>query len=205
MLGFVLLPLCLLVITLLLTFSSLNAFRSQSEDNLKGDRVVTQTHLIKKLMLDLEEALRAYALTQDPIFLNQYEHAHENLDPQIAKLKEMLGNDGTLVMKVEQASTLSKKWRDSVQLSTMKNKVYNPATFNKDPALKQRMLDRKDTMAQFQEDMNGLIQDEQNYKEKRLTEFESDQKSFTSAMSFLYLVIGFLILFSGRAHFKNLA
>jgi CHASE3 domain sensor protein len=54
------------------------------------DRVIAHANNLSKLMVDEETGLRGYLLTQDPVFLEPFHQADQQLEPEFAALANLV-------------------------------------------------------------------------------------------------------------------
>src|SRR5436190_10876006 len=81
-----------------------------------ADRVLTQIHLVEKLLLDLETGLRGFLMTPDARFLEPYRAAEPKLADALDDLDRMVANDPQQAGRTAELRARVDPWRTYAEL-----------------------------------------------------------------------------------------
>ena len=76
------------------------------------DRVISQANANFRLVVDLETGMRGYLLSGNPTFLQPYERALPQVEPQLEELKELVSDSAVQVRRLERIQATHREWRE---------------------------------------------------------------------------------------------
>ena len=77
----------------------------------RSDRVIAQANELVKLMVDEETGLRGFLITRDPIFLQPYREAIQQLEPEFTTLFGLIKNDPEQTARLQRLETQFQSWQ----------------------------------------------------------------------------------------------
>ena len=77
----------------------------------RADQVIAHANNLVKLMVDEETGLRGYLLTGDRLFLEPYDKANRDLDPEFAGLFSLIRRDPEQTTRLQRMQTASRAWQ----------------------------------------------------------------------------------------------
>src|SRR5690606_10324376 len=97
----------------------------------RSQQVISQSHRVQKLLMDMETGLRGYALTRSEDYLKPYEEARLELDSAISKLIPLLEGQPKDIQHVKKVEALAKEWvvrysDVTIQTLSKSKKMYSP-------------------------------------------------------------------------------
>jgi PAS domain S-box-containing protein len=104
----------------------------------RSDQVIAQGNNLVKLMVDEETGLRGFLLTRDTIFIQPYQEATQQLEPEFEALFKLIRRDPEQTARLKGMQTASRAWQQSAREAI----EHPPAA----PDLKAQMLERKQQM-----------------------------------------------------------
>ncbi len=103
--------LALLAITLAYGFQQVQ----QSDRRVdRSDQVIAHANNLVRLMVDEETGLRGFLLTHDPVFLEPYNQAKQQLEPEFTTLFNMVRRDPEQTARLQRVQTAARMWQQSV-------------------------------------------------------------------------------------------
>lgn len=76
------------------------------------DEVIAQTHVVEKLLVDMETGTRGFLITGDPTFLGPHEVGNRKIDGEIAKLEQLVADNPAQLKRLEELKPLQSEWRE---------------------------------------------------------------------------------------------
>jgi len=104
----------------------------------RSDQVIAQGNNLVKLMVDEETGLRGFLLTRDTIFIQPYQEATQQLEPEFEALFKLIRRDPEQTARLQRMQTAARAWQQSAREAI----ALPPAA----PDLKAQMLERKQQM-----------------------------------------------------------
>jgi PAS domain S-box-containing protein len=80
----------------------------------RSDQVIAHANQVVKLMVDEETGIRGFLLTRDPIFLQPYREANQQLEPEFTTLFALLKRDPEQTARLLRLKTGFQAWRQDV-------------------------------------------------------------------------------------------
>jgi PAS domain S-box-containing protein len=112
-----------------------------------SDRVIAQANELVKLMVDEETGLRGFLITRNPIFLQPYREANQQLEPEFKTLFDLVKRDPEQTTRLQRLKTAYQVWQqDASELSALPSPALD---------LNSRMLERNQKM----DDLRAAAQD----------------------------------------------
>ena len=113
----------------------------------RSDRVIAHANKLVKLMVDEETGLRGFLLTRDPVFLQPYREANQQLEPEFTTLFNLIKRDPEQTARLQRLKTGFQEWQQDAAESI----VPPTPTFD----LHAHMLERKRKM----DDLRAIAED----------------------------------------------
>lgn len=76
------------------------------------DRVISEANANFRLVVDLETGMRGYLLSGNTAFLQPYERALPNVEPQLDELKNLVSDSAVQIRRLERIEAVHREWRD---------------------------------------------------------------------------------------------
>ena len=76
-----------------------------------SDRVIAQANELVKLMVDEETGLRGFLITRDPVFLQPYREANQQLEPEFTALFGLLRSNPEQTARLQRLKTEFQAWQ----------------------------------------------------------------------------------------------
>ena len=104
----------------------------------RSDQVIAYANNLVKLMVDEETGLRGFLLTGDTLFLQPYQEATQQLEPEFTTLFRLVRRDPEQTARLQRVQTASRAWQDYARQTI--------ASGTPTSDLKPQMLERKRQM-----------------------------------------------------------
>ncbi|MCD4866633.1 response regulator [Pseudomonas sp. PLB05] len=75
------------------------------------DRVISEANANFRLVVDLETGMRGYLLSGNTSFLQPYERALPNVEPQLDELKNLVSDSAVQIRRLERIEAVHREWR----------------------------------------------------------------------------------------------
>ncbi|AXA64946.1 response regulator [Pseudomonas oryzihabitans] len=75
------------------------------------DRVISEANANFRLVVDLETGMRGYLLSGNDSFLQPYERALPNVEPQLDELKNLVSDSAVQIRRLERVEAVHREWR----------------------------------------------------------------------------------------------
>jgi len=75
------------------------------------DRVISEANANFRLVVDLETGMRGYLLSGNDSFLQPYERALPNVEPQLDELKNLVSDSAVQIRRLERIEAVHREWR----------------------------------------------------------------------------------------------
>jgi PAS domain S-box-containing protein len=108
------LPVLLFLIVSFLFFWQLYSLRQATEMVAHSDRLISQSNLVLKLLLDAQTASRGFALTRDPNYLDPYHQAVRRWDAESKKLLDLARKSPEQLTVIQKTLLHSSRWFEYV-------------------------------------------------------------------------------------------
>ena len=80
-----------------------------------SDRVIAHANNLVKLMVDEETGLRGFLLTRDATFLEPYQKATQQLDPEFSALANLVRHDPEQTARLQRLQAASRAWQQEAR------------------------------------------------------------------------------------------
>jgi PAS domain S-box-containing protein len=162
-----------------------------------SDRVIAHANNLVKLMVDEETGLRGFLLTRDPIFLQPYQAATQQLEPEFSTLFNLLRLDPEQTARLQQLQTASRAWQQYARQA-----IAAPAPASD---LKPHMLERKRQMDAFRAVADDFLSAETRIRTSRsFVALRVDNLTLYGLLG-LAAILGVLLAWEIRRLFQKLA
>jgi PAS domain S-box-containing protein len=146
----------------------------------RSDQVIAHGNNLLKLMVDEETGLRGFLLTHDTVFLQPYQQARQQLEPEFTALFNLVRLDPEQTARLHRVQTASSEWQQSVGQTI--------ALSASAPDLKPQMVARNREMDEVRSAVEDFLSNE-----KRIQASRSVNAQRVDRFS-LYGLIGFAAL-----------
>jgi PAS domain S-box-containing protein len=162
-----------------------------------SDRVIAQANELVKLMVDEETGLRGFLITRDPIFLQPYREANQQLGPEFTALFELIKHDPEQTAQLQRLKTEFQAWQQDAAEDIASPKP----TFD----LKLHMLEHKRKMDGLRAIANDFLTVETRIRASRsFTATRIDKLSLYGLLGLAVILAG-LLAWEIRRLFQKLA
>jgi PAS domain S-box-containing protein len=162
-----------------------------------SDRVIAQANELVKLMVDEETGLRGFLITRDPIFLQPYREANQQLDPEFTALFDLTKRDPEQTARLQRLKTGFQSWQQDAA------EAIAPAKPTFDSNL--HMLERKRKMDDLRAVANDFLTVETRIRASRsFTAMRIDKLSLYGLLGLAVILAG-LLAWEIRRLFQKLA
>ena len=149
----------------------------------RSDQVIAHANNLVKLVVDEETGLRGFLLTSDTTFLQPYQEATQQLEPEFSALFNLVRRDPEQTARLQRLQTASRAWQDYARQTI--------AAGTPTSDLKPQMLERKRQMDALRAAAEEFLSAETRIRASRsFTALRVDNLT-------LYGLIGLAVLFAG--------
>jgi PAS domain S-box-containing protein len=150
-----------------------------------SDRVIAQANELVKLMVDEETGLRGFLITRDPIFLQPYREAKQQLEPEFTALFELIKYDPEQTARLQRLKMEFQAWQQDAAEDIASPKP----TFD----LKLHMLEHKRKMDGLRAIANDFLTVETRIRASRsFTAMRIDKLSLYGLLGLAAILAGLL-------------
>jgi PAS domain S-box-containing protein len=162
-----------------------------------SDRVIAHANNLVKLMVDEETGLRGFLITRDPIFLQPYREANQQLEPEFTALFGLTKRDPEQTARLQRLKTGFQAWQQEAA------EAIAPANPTFDSNL--RMLERKREMDSVRAIADDFLTAETRTRESRsFASLRIDKLSLYGLLA-LAAILAVLLAWEIRRLFQKLA
>jgi PAS domain S-box-containing protein len=163
----------------------------------RADQVIAHANNLIKLMVDEETGLRGFMITHDPAFLQPYQEATKQLDPEFATLYGLIKNDPEQTARLQSIKAASRSWQQSARSA-----IAVPALA---PELTPQMRERKRQMDAVRAAADDFLSAETRIRTSRsFTSLRVDNVTLYGLIG-LAIVLGALLAWEIARLFRKLA
>jgi PAS domain S-box-containing protein len=162
-----------------------------------SDRVIAQANALVKLMVDEETGLRGFLITRDPIFLQPYREANQQLESEFTALFDLIKGDPEQTARLRRLKTEFQAWQqDAAQDVDLPQPAFDS---------KLHMLEHKRKMDDLRAIANDFLTVETRTRASRsFTAMKIDELSLYGLLGLAVIVAG-LLAWEIRRLFQKLA
>jgi PAS domain S-box-containing protein len=162
-----------------------------------SDLVVGHANHLMKLIVDEETGLRGYLLTRDPIFLQPFHDADQQLDPEFATLDDLIRQRPDQVARLQSLEAAQQQWEQ---------KAYAEIKTPPSPSeIEGHMLDRKRSMDSLRAQVNDFVHAEEVLRASRSTVANRIGRSTMIGLIALAAFVATFLVWETRRLFHQLA
>jgi PAS domain S-box-containing protein len=162
-----------------------------------SDRVIAQANALVKLMVDEETGLRGFLITRDPIFLQPYREANQQLESEFTALFDLIKGDPEQTARLQRLKTEFQAWEQDAAEDIASPKP----TFDS----KLHMLEHKRKMDDLRAIANDFLTVETRTRASRsFTAMKIDKLSLYGLLGLAVILAG-LLAWEIRRLFQKLA
>jgi PAS domain S-box-containing protein len=163
----------------------------------RADQVIAHANNLIKLVVDEETGLRGFILTHDRAFLQPYQKAAKELDPEFAALYDLVKNDPEQTARLQSMQAATRSWQQSAGSA-----IAGPALA---PELAPRMRERKRQMDAVRAAAEDFLSAETRIRASRsFTSLRVDNVTLYGLIG-LAIVLGALLAWEIGRLFRKLA
>jgi PAS domain S-box-containing protein len=163
-----------------------------------SDRVIAHANNLVKLMVDEETGLRGFLLTRDSIFLEPYQKATQQLDPEFTTLFNLVRQDAEQTARLQRVQAISRTWQENARQTIV---LGAPASAD----LKPQLLERKRAMDALRAAADDFLSAESAIRASRsFIALRVDRVSLFGLIA-LAVLLGVLLAWEIRRLFQKLA
>jgi methyl-accepting chemotaxis protein len=195
------LPLIPLVITALVLFWQIRAASETTEWVDHTDVVISQASEIEQLVLQKETALRGFALTGSPSFLETFEASNKRLDIAFDALRALVVDNPAQQQRVTETQRLARRWDEFAQ-DTVQHRKSGGGTPESFAYLASVVERNKDQMDMIGREMSGFRGIEEGLRTVRThAASDAERRLVWVGGGLLAFVAAVLVLFTRRQLF----
>ena len=162
-----------------------------------SDRVISHANNLVKLMVDEETGLRGFLLTRDTTFLEPYQKATQQLDPEFSALANLVRHDPEQASRLQRLQAASRVWQQEARQTIAQA---GPVS-----ELHPQMLERKRQMDALRASADDFISVEAGIRASRsFAALRVDNVSLYGLIG-LAVLLGVLLAWEIRRLFQKLA
>jgi len=162
-----------------------------------SDRVIAHANNLVKLMVDEETGLRGFLLTRDTTFLEPYQKATQQLDPEFSALANLVRHDPEQTSRLQRLQAASRVWQQEARQTIAQA---GPVS-----ELHPQMLERKRQMDALRASADDFISVEAGIRASRsFAALRVDNVSLYGLIG-LAVLLGVLLAWEIRRLFQKLA
>ncbi len=161
-----------------------------------ADLVIAGANHLVKLMVDEETGLRGFVLTRDPVFLQPFQEANQQIDPGFAALTSLVQDKPGQVSRLETLQAAHRYWQQEANRD-----IAAPPS----PAqLRAHMLEQKQSMDDLRAQTAAFLQVEENLRDGRQAIVRRLDRTSVFALVGLAALVAALLVWETRRHFHAL-
>jgi PAS domain S-box-containing protein len=162
-----------------------------------ADRVIAHANNLVKLMVDEETGLRGFLHTRDETFLQPYQVAVQQLDPEFTTLFALVKRDPEQTKRLQLLQTASRTWQEAARQSIAQRTPANE--------VETHMLERKQQMDRVRALADDFLAAETNIRTSRsFAALRVDRVSLYGLVG-LAVILGLLLAWGIQRLFQKLA
>jgi PAS domain S-box-containing protein len=162
-----------------------------------SDQIISHANQLFKLMVDEETGLRGYLLTKDPVFLQPFRNADQQLEPEFARLFDLVRLRPEQVSRLQAIEATHRAWE---QRAYEEIKVAPGTT-----ETELRMLDRKQEMDSLRIQVEDFVRAEEVVRAGRSTVANRIGRSSLYGLIILAALVAALLVWETRRIFRELS
>jgi PAS domain S-box-containing protein len=163
-----------------------------------SDRVIAHANNLVKLMVDEETGLRGFLLTHDSTFLEPYQKATQQLEPEFTTLFNLVRHDPEQTARLQRVQAISRAWQENASHTIA---LGAPASAD----LKPQLLERKRAMDALRAAADDFLSAETDIRASRsFIAVRVDSVSLYGLIA-LAVLLGVLLAWEIRRLFQKLA
>jgi PAS domain S-box-containing protein len=165
----------------------------------RADQVIAGANNLIKLMVDEETGLRGFLLTRDPVFLEPYKRAKQQLDSEFKNLFYMVRRDPEQTDRLQRLQAAERAWQQSIS-QTVALSAPSPS-----PGFTPQMIEHKNEMDAVRAAADDFLSNETRIRESR--SFASLRVDKISLYGLITLAVLFGVFLAWAIHrlFQRLA
>jgi PAS domain S-box-containing protein len=162
-----------------------------------SDRVIAHANNLVKLMVDEETGLRGFLLSRDATFLEPYQKATLQLEPEFSSLANLVRHDPEQTARLQRLQAAARAWQQAARQTLAQQ---SPAS-----ELQPQMMERKRQMDALRASADDFISAEASIRASRsFTALRVDKVSLYGLIG-LAVLLGVLLAWEIRRLFQKLA
>jgi signal transduction histidine kinase/CHASE3 domain sensor protein len=163
----------------------------------RSQQVISQSHRVQKLLMDMETGVRGYALTRSREYLAPYEEARIELGSALAKMKQLLADQPRELPHIRKVEALAEEWAVRYADVTI-NGVASGRRRAYSPGIGQDMMNR------MRGELSELMTSATLQREDRMERAKTMARVLSGGGVLLALSVGFFLAMSARRHIFHL-
>lgn len=163
----------------------------------RSQQVISQSHRVQKLLMDMETGVRGYALTRSREYLAPYEEARIELGSALAKMKQLLADQPQEMPHVKKVEALAEEWAVRYADVTI-NGVASGRRRAYSPGIGQDMMNR------MRGELSDLMTSATIQRDERTARAKTVARVLSGGGVLMALSIGFFLAMSARRHIFHL-
>ena len=163
----------------------------------RADQVIAHAHNLLKLIVDEETGLRGFILTRNPTFLQPYQEATKQLDPEFATLFNLVQRVPEQTARLQRMQTATRAWQQSARGAV----ELSPSAADLEP----QMLERKRLMDAVRVSAEDFLNAETQIRTSRSFASLWVDKVTLYGLIGLAIVLGVLLAWEISRLFRKLA
>ncbi|MEP7121227.1 MAG: methyl-accepting chemotaxis protein [Byssovorax sp.] len=196
------LPLIPLILTALVLFWQLRGAAETTEWVDHSDLVIAKSSEVERLILQKETAVRGFAITGLPAFLETFDGSATRLDGAFEELRSLVSDNPSQVQRASAAQALARRWDEFAQdvISRRRAGVTTPESFAALGAIVERNKGQMDLILR---EMRAFIATEEDLRNVRShAASDSSRRLIWVGGALLAFVAGVMVFFTRRQLFS---
>jgi PAS domain S-box-containing protein len=191
------LPILALILLAILLGFGLKRVEQSAQTMDHSDRIIAQTNLILKLIIDEETGVRGYLITRNPLFLRPMHEANPSLDADFNELVRLVRRRPEQIARVKHLQALHAQWEAEAA-----QEISNPP---KSTTAETNMLARKQAMDTIRDNFAQFLQVEQTLRNQRASAVVITDRRSEIALIAAAGLIAFLIAWATLRSFRKVS